>query len=96
MPVKGAKVRRSDWFWAIEVKLRELGFTRCGDPAIPGHPSCPGRYFFEKHGHTVQICSGQRLRILRPSGRSTEHHAPKFEDAMLVLGALDLDIEFPD
>jgi hypothetical protein len=94
-PVKGEKVRRSDWFRVVEATLRDLGFTRCGDPMIPGHPSSPGRYFFEKRGHVVQIASKQRLRILRPSGRNTEHHTPNLEDAMLVLGALDLDIEFP-
>jgi hypothetical protein len=96
VPIRGARVRRSDWFRAVEAQLRELGFQRCGDPMIPGHPSAPGRYFFERCGHVVQIASKQRLRILRPSGRNTEHHVAKWEEAILVLDALDLDIEFPD
>ena len=96
MPVKGARVRRGDWFREIEAKLRELGFSRCGDPMIPGNPCAPGRYFFEKCGHVVQIANGQRLRIRRSSGRQTEHRVPQLHDAMLVLDALDLDIEFPD
>jgi hypothetical protein len=96
MPVKGARVRRGDWFQVVEAKLRELGFQRSGDPSIPRRPSAPGRYFFEKGGHVVQIAHGQRLRVFRPSGRNTEHHVPKFEDATLVIDALDLDIAFPD
>ena len=96
MPIKGAKVRRGDWFQVVESRLRDLGFTRCGDPSIPGHPSSPGKYFFEKRGHVVQIASRQRLRVFRPNGASTEHHVPKWHDAMLILDALDLDIEFPD
>lgn len=94
MPLKGAGVKRGDWFHAVEAELRSLGFQRGGDPS--GCLSAPGRYFYSRSGYTVQIAHGQTLRIFRPGGRNTEHHVPQMHDVMLVLGALDLDIQFPD
>jgi hypothetical protein len=93
MPVRGAKVRRSSWFVAVENALHQRHFDRCGSSS--GIVS-PGFYFYGRAGYRVQIAPKNTLRIFKPCGHVAEYRVPELRDVIFTLDALELSIEFPD
>ena len=94
MPVKGAKVRRGDWFRAVEARVARTGFCPTGYPTDSGAPQF-SRSNFLRCEYVVQIAMASGFEYSDQRAQ-TEHHVPQLHDAILILDALDLTIEFPD
>jgi hypothetical protein len=91
MPVRGAKVRRSKWFYEITQTLADHGFQR----GAPGHFACPGFYFFNRDGYIVQILPKNAIRIARPNGTVETESVSRISKANFILDALIRYIELP-
>jgi hypothetical protein len=84
MPVRGARVRRSKWFYEITQTLADHGFRR----GAPGHFACPGFYFFNRDGYIVQILPKNAIRITRPNGTVETESVSRMSKANFILSAI--------
>jgi hypothetical protein len=89
MPVRGARVRRSKWFYEITQSLADHGFRR----GAPGHFACPGFYFFNRDGYIIQILPRNTIRITRPSGAVETESVSRISKVNFILGAIVRFIE---
>jgi hypothetical protein len=91
MPVKGAIVRRSKWFYEITQTLEDHGFKR----GAPGVVPCPGFHYFSRDGYVVRILPENAIRITRPNGAVEIESVPRMSKANFILDAIVRYIELP-
>jgi hypothetical protein len=89
MPVKGAGIKRGEWFHDAKRIILNHGFQS----GAPGRMACPGFHFFSRAGFVLQIMPALTLGIRRPDG--TEQRIPARNVGKLdsILDALILELE---